>query len=153
MKRILLLCTILLSASTFANNWEHMEFPKTNPYFQSVKTKDINNSISLEFSCSSSFKDLILVSLYDINLKNNKGTFEFMPSKEDKSSQIIKGNYTISGDGVVNLLTGEQKNILFDFFGKYHGTNLKIDGEQYTFDLKGSSKSLNIFSAKCKNLK
>lgn len=158
MKKFLLTSLMLVSVSTMANGWSSLTFPEKNPEYQSVSKRDINGQAQLNFSCTDSNKEIILLTLSNVNIENETGIFFFQSSKKDKYPTDIKGSFKKSKDGTINLITGfSKKEIMYDL-KKLLGVNLILmsnSGEQletFNYSLKGSSKNLSILENRCNKL-
>lgn len=155
-KKILLsIATLLCTTNAFASNWVALDFPQEKSYYHSVTTKDTSGEVSLTFSCMKDINQKV-ITLDGVMIDNDKGSLKFYPSSKDTSSEIIEGRYKKNEDVLDVLIGKESKNIL-NYFKTLHEVNmdLKTDNEttfNFTFNLKGSSKNLNIFDFKCEKL-
>ncbi len=155
MKKILLLAT-LFSTATFANTWEHMQFPKKSPIYHSVETLDTSKEVTLSFACLDGINQKV-VNLSNVMVDAPEGTLKFYPSSKDKISKIIEGKYKVNESNTIDVLLGEEPQNLMSYFKLLHEVNLDIKTNKetninFTFNLKGSSKNLNIFDSRCEKM-
>lgn len=158
MKKLALVFSLLAAASANANSWKHLDFPSKAPYYHSVSTYDDKSDVQIEISCMKGFKDSRIVTMKGLSNDFDKASIKFFPSSKDKISKIIEGELSVSNDGVINVITGEESTDLVSYFKLLHSVNAEIKKTdetvvKYSFDLNGSSKFLNIFESKCQKLK
>jgi len=151
-------CLIIASTSSLANSWSNQSFPVGNPIYHTIGKHDTSQNSKLNFSCTENYKKIILMTLSSIELSEKSGTFKFKSSKKDKIETEIKGVFSTSEDGIVNLITGYSKKILLDDMKQLNGVNLTLSSNNkeiktLEYELSGSSKHLNIFTQKCSTLK
>ena len=158
MKKTIILFTVMIGTQTFASNWGHSSFPNNNPYFTSTSVYDINNEVKMDFSCSKDFKNVLILNMKNMKFTVPNGEVVITESDFDKKSVTIVGKYEVEEDNTVSLILPENKNELLKEFKSLNGVVLtfKNDGktiETVKYNLKGSSKALNLFENKCQKLK
>lgn len=159
MKNILITgCLLMASTTALASNWSNSSFPQENPVYSTIGKSDETDTSKLNFSCSGDFKNIILMTLSGVNLEKEKGEFIFKASKKDKKSTNISGKFHKSPDGRINLITGYQKSVIANDMKKLNGVSLILSSngknlKTLNYNLSGSSKNINLFENKCKNLK
>tara|TARA_Y100001960_G_scaffold189798_1_gene198908 strand:+ start:4718 stop:5200 length:483 start_codon:yes stop_codon:yes gene_type:complete len=148
-----ILMTALLSTSAFAGSWSHIDFPKENSTYHSMSTMDTSGEVKIDFACLSGL-DTKVLTLSGVMTDEKEGTLKFYPSSKDKIKKVIEGNFKVSEDGRLDVLIGETEESIMSYFKLLHEVNLELKTKNnqnyhFTFNLKGSSKNLNIFESKC----
>lgn len=159
MKKILLAsCLIITSSISMAENWTNSYFPEKDPIFYTIGKLDEDKLTKLNFSCTKDFKDHLLMTISSSNIMEESGTFSFKASKKDKLKTEISGKFSKSPDGVINLITGFEKDIILNDLKELNGVEITFSKsgkeiETLKYSLSGSSKNLNILNKKCNNFK